>query len=535
MTTRLALDVVSPGRSLPASLRRRRAALLALLPGLVALSGCSGEIDAPAAAGEEVAGARGALYNQAASFEIVDTGADDPSDDYDFSADLEQKEHCYVEPALQTALPAGRQVRITQGSHLGLCTVMHTTDDPGDSGCSGCGGVGVHSVLAVNRLGSGTSTVGTFLTGTISDEANSGTVAVAKHQSWPASFSSAVPTNDIHEYRISPSAAKVAYTAPHGRIEANVADQVDYILEDSDPDSRNAGWVVQYGQSGSGTNFNHFHITSDDISEVSFPDLGQLFALTDLRYAVSFHGFNEDSYTFDDAAPAGQTCDTVTDKCTHVIVGGDEDLLFRQGVAELLNEVLPYAQRARASGFSSSLWGVNNDNFVNRLAAGGLGLQLEQSGAVRTSYKQAIADTVQSVYDCLIDAPDETRVVGTSSGSVTGTSTSYATTSSSAKCPRFIAEISTSSGTTHTFNAGVAAADCGSASTAHVDYYRWDSGLDRWRRIGGGRIEYSGSCTATKVGFTEPSGTNASPGLFRAVVRATSTTSTPLRGFFEVN
>jgi len=517
--------------------------LLAALSGLGVFAAC--QVDSapePSAAPEPTRGASAALYNQSVTFEVVSTTSSN-TNGYDYSSDTEQKEHCYVSADLQTDFPAGTQIRIGAGSHLGLCTVQHNGSGgptcPSDAGP--CYRIAIHSVLADKRLGQPGTSIGSTFSGTASNEYSARQGRIAEHKSWPSGSFSLPSAAGVYEYLIAPTSPIVAYTAPHGSIEDYTRDEVDYILEDSDPDSRNAGWVAQYRNTGGGTNFDHFHITSGDLSEDSFVDLGTLFTkkATSLRYAVSFHGFNENSYSFSGDPTSPATCDSPEIKCTHVIVGGDEDLSFRKGVAELLNEVLPSGKLARADGFSSSLWGVDDDNFVNRLAAGGKGLQLEQSSYVRTNYAQSVADTVQSVYDCLIDGVDVTRVSGF--GTATSPNANYATTD---RCPRFIAEIdTTATGTTATsFNAGMDTAICpdaGAGGSAHVDYYRWDatSGQERWIRIGGGRIDYDSSCAATKVNFEEPSAGNSAAGLFRAVVRATwgSSPGTAQIAFFTMN
>lgn len=509
--------------------------LVAIGSGAAASSGCASDADLIGPSDEQPASEEAALHNQSVTFVVLDT-ADIPADGYDFSDSTEKREHCYVSAALTASFPAGTQIRIATGSHLGLCTVQHNAAGPTcPGGTTPCYRVGVHSELATKRLGMSSPAIGDTVSGTASDEATMGTISVANHQSWPAAFTSVHPSNDVHEYRINPNTAIVAYTAPHGRIEADTASQVDFILEDADADGRNAGWVAQYGTSA-GNHFDHFHITAGDLSEASFPDLDLLFDLraSALRYAVAFHGFNESNYSFDDL-PAMGTCDTNPDKCAHVLVGGDEDLLFRRGVAELLNEVLPSNYRARAEGFTASLWGTDNSNFVNRLAAHGLGLQLEQSGYVRTNHGETVANTVQSVYDCLIDTVDVARVTAANGGTAASGGTGY----TSGRCPRFIAEVQPSTPSiTYTFNAGID--NCSSAGSAHVDYYRESGSPVRWRRIGGGRIDYTYngvSCTATKAsgtGFTEPSGADAQAGTFRAVVRSTSSGGAAQQAFFSV-
>ncbi|MFT3766820.1 MAG: poly-gamma-glutamate hydrolase family protein [Minicystis sp.] len=491
------------------------------------VAGCSAGLET-VDADEHVAAEQADLSYSSITFKVA-TGIDD--------------EHCQLSSTRRDAFGvtgAGirRQLRVTAGGSEGLCTIdtaAHT--DPGGDAV-----VLMNRVTFNKRFNLEDTDVTTSLDNGTVNNLGSATTSIAN----PLTYTSSIPSNNVGEYSFGASnlaSLRVIYTAPHGGwIEQGTSEEVERILSltsVTNYDNRDAAWGLKanWPDGPSPKAHRHWHITATDISEQSFGKLGT-FMTNGLPYSVAFHGFASASYSFDNAAPTGHTCDESA-YCTHIVVGGGEDIMFRRGVAELLNEVLPSTQRARAEGASlpSDLMGVAAGNFVNRLAAGSLGLQLEQSDVVRTdtTVRQNVADQVRSIYDCLIE-PADGSASGAATGSATSADASYATSNAGSdagtllRCPRYIADISVNSGATHTFSGGMAscATDGGAGGSAHLDYYVMDTGLNRWRRIGGGRINYDASCNASQAtGFQTPSSTGI--GSYRIVVRASTSSGTAVR------
>ena len=159
----------------------------------------------------------------------------------------------------------------------------------------------------------------------------------------------------------------VAVIAPHGSaIERHTDEQVAML--GAEPRLEIDQWVCV----GRGVDqFRRLHITSDDISEHSFPGLCALLERTH-RSAVSFHGFSR-------AIKPGTTI------ALDVIVGGQFDLDRRYDLADRIRHALPpeaefevFVTTSCGDPFS----GLSPRNVVNRLASSG-GIQIEQSGRLR--------------------------------------------------------------------------------------------------------------------------------------------------------
>jgi phage replication-related protein YjqB (UPF0714/DUF867 family) len=179
------------------------------------------------------------------------------------------------------------------------------------------------------------------------------------------------------------TAGEVAVIAPHGgAIERHTDDQAAMIADDPRLD------VDLWACVGRGIDqFRRLHITSDDLSEQSFPGFRILLG-REHRYAVSFHGFNH-------ATKPGTT--TALD----VIVGGQFDLDRRYDVADRIRQKLRaegafevYVTTSCGDPFS----GLSPRNAVNRLAYAG-GIQIEQSGRLRQS-----PDGPRLVAEAVVDA-----------------------------------------------------------------------------------------------------------------------------------
>ena len=160
---------------------------------------------------------------------------------------------------------------------------------------------------------------------------------------------------------------KVAVIAPHGGgIERETDSQVELLAGDTRLQVDT--WICR----GKGVQqFRRLHITSDDLSEQSFPGFHALLDRPH-RLAVSFHGF--------DAATSPRD-----NRALDVIVGGQFDLGERYDVAELIRRSLPRDPAFEvfvATECGDPHAGLSPKNAVNRLSPY-RGLQIEQSLRLR--------------------------------------------------------------------------------------------------------------------------------------------------------
>src|SRR5712675_2792421 len=86
------------------------------------------------------------------------------------------------------------------------------------------------------------------------------------------------------------------YCTPRGDIEAHTDEQAEHVA------SQLAGkgvssWRCKGWWQPSGA-FAHWHITSTDIHEASFPLINSVIS-RGFKYAVAFHGFNDDEIPYD--------------------------------------------------------------------------------------------------------------------------------------------------------------------------------------------------------------------------------------------
>ncbi len=128
----------------------------------------------------------------------------------------------------------------------------------------------------------------------------------------------------------------------------------------------------------------HWHITSTDIHEASFPLLNSVIS-RGFRYAVAFHGFKDDDIEHD------------------ILVGGGvvpEAEALKEEVKEAIEGVVGSDFKVRIAKRDEPFGGDARENIVNRLTAGGEnGIQIEQKIGPREKYALAIADAVAKVYE----------------------------------------------------------------------------------------------------------------------------------------
>jgi phage replication-related protein YjqB (UPF0714/DUF867 family) len=170
---------------------------------------------------------------------------------------------------------------------------------------------------------------------------------------------------------------ELAVLAPHGGdIEKHTDEQalrVQQVLKGKSVRCwRCMGWKKGGGASA------RWHITSAEISEHSFPQLGQLFSQR-FTYAVAFHGWTED----------------------FIGIGGNADDGLKTEVISSIRAALIAAGstiKVRLAG-AGKFSGNDPNNIVNRLTRSGKGgVQIEQSKAARDNHWQIIADAVAQVY-----------------------------------------------------------------------------------------------------------------------------------------
>jgi phage replication-related protein YjqB (UPF0714/DUF867 family) len=267
-------------------------------------------------------------------------------------------EHCSADPDRLAAIGSavGMQVRLTRpGGELAVYTVSEAA--PGDGAVVRVGAAGRR------RLGGG----GEF--DAVLD------TRVPRPDLTPAEAEAA---GELVELLSDDGAqAGLVVLAPHGgAIERHTDRQADLVAVGLDVSS----WRCKGWKPGGGA-FARWHITSADLSELSFPLLGRV-AGRGFARAVAFHGF-------DDAGVEGD-----------VLVGGSAPGPLKEAVAAAVRDVLRDGLAVRVPAPGERLGGDDPRNVVNRLAPGG-GVQIEQSLRVRAGHWRAVAEAVGGVLELL--------------------------------------------------------------------------------------------------------------------------------------
>jgi len=125
--------------------------------------------------------------------------------------------------------------------------------------------------------------------------------------------------------------------------------------------------------------FDHWHITSTEINEASFPHLNSIIS-RGFTYAVAFHGFHQ----------------------PEILIGGGcaAESLKQEIKTEIEGRIAGSDICVRIASSNERYGGDSPQNIVNRLTADGeSGIQIEQSLQARSRYWQKIADAVADVYD----------------------------------------------------------------------------------------------------------------------------------------
>jgi phage replication-related protein YjqB (UPF0714/DUF867 family) len=127
--------------------------------------------------------------------------------------------------------------------------------------------------------------------------------------------------------------------------------------------------------------FEHWHITSTDIHEASFPLLNSVIS-RGFTHAVAFHGFDDVCIPYD------------------ILVGGLACEALKEKVKGAIEGVVGSDYTVHITTPDERFGGDDKRNLVNRLTAGGRhGIQIEQKMGPRENYALRIADAVAKVYD----------------------------------------------------------------------------------------------------------------------------------------
>ena len=126
--------------------------------------------------------------------------------------------------------------------------------------------------------------------------------------------------------------------------------------------------------------FAHWHITSTDIHEASFPLLNSVIS-RGFRYAVAFHGFDDPEIPYD------------------ILVGGRAQDALKEELKCAIEDVVGSDFTVHITKPDEHFGGDDERNIVNRLTDGGAnGVQIEQKNGSREKWRR-IADAVANVYD----------------------------------------------------------------------------------------------------------------------------------------
>ncbi len=185
----------------------------------------------------------------------------------------------------------------------------------------------------------------------------------------------------------SDTGAFLAAIAPHGgKIEEWTDEQVGEVANNSQLANRGIrAWSCEGAGNATIGAKKRWHITSNDVSELSFPCLKDLIGIP-FTHAVSFHGFEH-----------------MNPNHAVVYVGGGAN-----GKGALKQLMVKEIQKVSQQNLMvtdkppSKYAGDEEDNIVNRLARGN-GIQIEQSVPARTAWHAQIAQAVASVYESLPD------------------------------------------------------------------------------------------------------------------------------------
>jgi phage replication-related protein YjqB (UPF0714/DUF867 family) len=276
-------------------------------------------------------------------------------------ADLRKhKEHCSADPEKLTTIGrmCGHQVRIKRNDHeYGLYTVSEVRNEDEDN---------------VVRMGKGgRERLGTSdeFEGTVDSQVPNATLTDAKAKS-KGEFVERLDDDGMQTGLI--------VIAPHGGgIEAHTDRQAERVASRLARKGASSWRCKGWHPRGSSA---HWHITSTDIHEASFPLLNSVIS-RGFRYAVAFHGFVDDKIHYD------------------ILVGGLACDALKKEVKEAIEGVVGSHFTVHITTPRDKYGGDDERNIVNRLTADGKnGVQIEQKPKPREKYWRQIANAIADVY-----------------------------------------------------------------------------------------------------------------------------------------
>lgn len=270
-------------------------------------------------------------------------------------------EHCSADPEKLAAIGRGlgHQVRIVHPTTglKALYTVSELRQESPDRRIRMC-------LDARKRL---SDAGGTFNSGQCNSECLRSDLTDAEAESQSEFVERLSETSDSHTGLVA--------CAPHGGMIENYTDeQVERVLSQMQAASKPcSAWRCKGWRSGGGASA-AWHITSTEVHPASFPSLNQI-KDRGFAYAVSFHGYGEDT----------------------IAVGGAATLALKSEVAAAIEAVVSGVCEVEVVT-SGPYAGMDPKNLVNWLTSTGGGVQIEQPSSVRASHWQAIADAVAAVF-----------------------------------------------------------------------------------------------------------------------------------------
>jgi phage replication-related protein YjqB (UPF0714/DUF867 family) len=270
-------------------------------------------------------------------------------------------EHCSADPDLLATIgrALGHQVRITRGpTERALYTVSAAEGAPGT----------FESIVHIGDRGLARLGATEGFTGTLEASVAHPSFTDAQAEAH-GEFVERLRDNGINRGLI--------VIAPHGGdIERRTDDQAVCVIGRLH-DRAVSAWICRGWYVGGGA-FRHWHITASDLHEASFPKLARVLGRP-FRFAVAFHGFDDDDIPHD------------------ILLGGIASDPLKLEIRAAIEAAVP-SLAVHITQPDEKFGGDSKRNIVNRLAAGGAGIQLEQKPHVRDEHARAVADAVADVY-----------------------------------------------------------------------------------------------------------------------------------------
>jgi phage replication-related protein YjqB (UPF0714/DUF867 family) len=267
------------------------------------------------------------------------------------------REHCSADPERLAAIgrAVGQQVRITDSSdHVALYTVSEVRQEDPDN------------VVRMGPAGRRRLGASDEFAGVVDSRVPHPSISENRAES-DGEF--------IERLRDDGRQSRLIAIAPHGgEIERHTDQQAERVRSRLGV-GRSSAWRCK-GWNGDGGAFVRWHITSTDINAASFPRLSRVIS-RGFAYAVAFHGFDEPD----------------------ILIGGTAPAALKEEIRCAVERATASSRiEVRIAGPDERYGGDDPANIVNRLSAGGNGIQIEQSPGARSDHWRGIADAVAEVY-----------------------------------------------------------------------------------------------------------------------------------------